>query len=86
MLVLVSDVRVPQADERRIEEVHGRLLGAADAPHAGAKGDGGGSGGGNGEDQGGNGPQKGDDRGAKGGDADRSLADASASSKNPTQQ
>lgn len=73
-----------QADERRIEEVHGRLIGAADAPDAGGKGDGGVSGGGNGGDQGGNGPQKGDDRGPAGGTADRSLADAAATPKNST--
>lgn len=74
-----------QADERRIEEVHGRLIGAADAPDAGGKGDGSGSGGGNGGDQGGNGPQKGDDRvSGGGGTADRSLADAAATPKNST--
>lgn len=72
-----------QADERRIEEVHGRLIGAADAPGAGGNGDGGGSGGGNGGDQGGSGPQK-DDRGLVGGTADRSLADAAAAPNNST--
>lgn len=72
-----------QADERRIEEVHGRLIGAGDAPDVGGKGDGGGSGG-NGGDQGGNGPQKGDDRGPGGGTADRSLVDAATTPKNST--
>eukprot|EP00752_Nemacystus_decipiens_P010105 g9006.t1 len=75
---------VTKADERRIEEVHGRLIGAADAPDTGGKGDGGRSGGGNGGDQGGSGPQKGDDRGSGGGNADRSLADAAATPKTST--
>lgn len=75
--------RVPpfQADERRIEEVHGRLIGAADAPDAGGKGDGGGAGGGSGGDQGRNGPQKGEDGSSAGGTADRSLVDAAANPK-----
>lgn len=79
----------PQADERRIEEVHGRLIGAADAPDAGGRdeggGHGGGSGGGNGADQGGNGLQRGDERGSAVGGVDRSPAAAAAASKNSTQ-
>ncbi|CAM9142173.1 unnamed protein product, partial [Ectocarpus sp. 12 AP-2014] len=72
---------VTKADERRIEEVHGRLIGASDAPDAGGTGGSGKGGGGGGADQGGTGLQKGEDKGAAAVNADAAAAASKGSSQ-----